>query len=100
MRINYGQCCRRKCAVVIFFDVVFSFQPMELVSLHKNLKQDGISCGLGKLVDFLDEQVIVGTACIVACVRICYYWLFCRFVSNSKSVISYGMNIETEMLFI
>lgn len=51
---------------------------MELVSLHKNLKQDGISCGLGKLVDFLDEQVIVGTACIVACVRICYccYFVF------------------------
>ena len=73
---------------------------MELVSLHKNLKQDGISCGLGKLVDFLDEQVIVGTTCIVACVRICYYWLFCRFVSNSKSVISYGMNSETDMLFI
>ena len=84
----------------MFAVVVFSFQPLELVSLHQNLKQDGISCGLGKLVDFLDEQVIVGTAYIVACVLISYYELFFRFVSSSKNVISYGMNIETEMLFI
>lgn len=63
----------------MFAVVVFSFQPLELVSLHQNLKQDGISCGLGKLVDFLDEQVIVGTAYIVACVLISYYELFFSF---------------------
>lgn len=53
--------------------VVSFFQPLELVSLHQNLKLDGINCGLGKLVDFLDEQVIVGTADIVTYVLICYH---------------------------
>lgn len=40
---------------------ILKFQPLELVSLHQNLKADGINCGLGKLVDFLDEQCITFT---------------------------------------
>lgn len=37
----------------------FSFpsQPLELVSLQQQIKSDGINCPLGKLVDFLDQQV-------------------------------------------
>lgn len=43
------------------FKKVLQFQPLELVSLHQQIKSDGISCSLGKLVDFLDQQCITFT---------------------------------------
>lgn len=44
----------------LFVHALFCFlfsQPQELVSLHQQIKSDGLNCPLGKLVDFLDEQV-------------------------------------------
>ncbi|KAM7446786.1 5'-flap endonuclease [Porites harrisoni] len=40
---------------------LLKFQPQELVSLHQQIKSDGINCSLGKLVDFLDEQCLTFT---------------------------------------
>ncbi|KAJ7357656.1 5'-flap endonuclease [Desmophyllum pertusum] len=43
------------------YSKILHFQPLELVSLQQQIKSDGISCPLGKLVDFLDEQCITFT---------------------------------------
>ncbi len=37
--------------------LLFPSQPQELVLLQQQIKSDGINCPLGKLVDFLDQQV-------------------------------------------
>ncbi|XP_032219956.2 uncharacterized protein LOC5519269 [Nematostella vectensis] len=37
---------------------ILTYQPMQVVHLHEQIKSDGIKCPISKLVDFLDEQCI------------------------------------------